>query len=163
MKRALFALLAAAGLACGCGRPEAPAVSGGLVTDKALVEGHLVEIAHSPFDGGRSADLFDTDPATMARTENANPAVLEFRLPRPRPLKGISVTVGGRDYAVAATVRPEGGAPRTYRREFRQMSPDPTLDLEFDTGEAPIASVRVEILDLLGGDGHIHIRTVRLL
>jgi len=164
LKRALFALLPAVVLGAACGRREAPSASGALVTDKALVEGRLVHVAHSPWDGGRSADLFDADPATLARTENANPAVLEFRLPAPRPLKGVSITMGGRDFTVTATVRPEGGgSPRTYTREFRQMPPDPTLDLEFHTGETKIESLRVEILDVNGGDGHLHIRTVRLL
>ncbi len=122
-----------------------------------------MQVAHSPWDGGRTADLFDTDANTLARTENANPAVLEFRLPEPRPLKGISITMGGRDFAVTATLQPEGGGPpKTYTREFRQMPADPTLDLDFDTGEVKIASLRVEIRDVNGGDGHIHIRTVRL-
>ena len=149
-----------------CARKEAPATApaaSGLVTDKALVDGHLTEIAHSKWDGGRTADLFDTDPKTLARTENANPAILEFHLPEPRPLKGISITLGGTDYAVTATLQPQGGGPaKTFSREFRQMQPDPTLELDFDTGAEPIAALRVEIRDLQGGDGHIHIRTVKL-
>ena len=109
-------------------------------------------VAHSPWDGGRSADLFDRDPATLARTENANPAVLEFRFPVPRPLKGLSITMGGRDFTVTATLQPEGGGPpKAYRREFRGMPADPTLDLDFDTGETKIESVRVEILDVTAG------------
>lgn len=165
MRRALVAWLPIVVLTAGCGREgTVRRAGGGLVMDKALVEGHLVLVAHSPWDGGRSADLFDRDPATLARTENANPAVLEFRLPVPRPLKGLSITMGGRDFTVTATLRPEGGGPpKAYRREFRGMPPDPTLNLDFDTGETKIASVRVEILDVAAGDGHIHIRTVRLL
>ena len=156
--------IALAGAACARREASAPApVAGGLVTDKALVEGHLTEIAHSKWDGGQTSDLFDADPKTLARTEDANPAILEFRLPEPRPLKGISITLGGTDYAVTATLQPQGGGPaKTYSREFRQMKPDPTLDLDFDTGAEPIAALRVEIQDLQGGDGHIHIRTVKL-
>ncbi len=162
-KRVLTALAAGAVLAgAACARRDAPG-PGALVTDKVLVDGHLVAVAHSKWDGGRTADLFDTDPQTLARTENANPAVLEFRLPEARPLKGMSITLGGVDFGVTVTARPAGGgAARTYATESRRMERDPTLDLEFDTGETPIASLRVEILDLDGGDGHIHIRTVRL-
>ena len=43
------------------------------------------------------------------------------------------------------------------------MKPDPTLELAFDTGSTPIESIRVEIKDVHGGDGHIHIRTVKIL
>ena len=179
MKR-VPAIVLALGLAlvAACRRTEAPAApsasaappasaptpaGAALVTDKALVEGHLTEVSHSKWDGGQTSDLFDDDTKTMARTENANPAILEFRLPTPRPVKGISITTGGTDYAVTATVHPQGGAAKTYTKEFLQMKPDPTLELSFDTGTTPIESIRVEIKDVHGGDGHIHIRTVKLL
>ncbi len=170
-KRVLMTLSLGVAL-CGAACDQRPASGGdaaapapeSLVNDKALVAGHLVAVAHSKWDGGRTADLFDADPQTLARTENANPAVLEFRFPEARPLKGISITLGGVDFGVSVTARPAGGgAARNYEMESREMGPDPTLDLEFDTGETPIASLRVEILDLNGGDGHIHIRTVKLL
>lgn len=97
----------------------APASDAGLVTDKALLDGSLVEVSHSKWDGGRTADLFDTDPATLARTENANPAIVEIRLPNPRPLKGVSVTTGGMDAELTVSVRLQGGgAPKTSRRSF---------------------------------------------
>jgi len=155
---------AAAAAAPAGGSPAAPPAGGGLVTDKALVDGHLTEVSHSPWDGGQTSDLFDDETRTMARTENANPAILEFRLPKPRPVKGISITTGGTDYAVTATLHPQGGgAPKTYTKEFLQMKPDPTLELAFDTGATPVESMRIEIKDVHGGDGHIHIRTVKIL
>jgi hypothetical protein len=156
---------AAPSAAAPAGAPAAPTPAGAaLVTDKALVEGHLTEVSHSKWDGGQTSDMFDDDPKTMARTENANPAILEFRLPNPRPVKGIAITTGGTDYAVTATLHPQGGgAPKTYTKEFLQMKPDPTLELAFDTGSTPIESIRVEIKDVHGGDGHIHIRTVKIL
>jgi hypothetical protein len=43
------------------------------------------------------------------------------------------------------------------------MPADPTFGLDFDTGSTPIESLRIEIKDLNGGDGHIHIRTLKLL
>ncbi len=142
-----------------------PAPAGaGLVTDKALVDGHLSEVSHSKWDGGQTSDLFDDDANTMARTENANPAILELRFPTPRPVTGIAITTGGTDYAVTVTLHPQGGGtPKTYTKEFLQMKPDPTLGLSFDTGTTPIESIRVEIKDVHGGDGHIHIRTVKIL
>src|SRR4051812_35034557 len=143
--------------------PAAPAAAAnGLVTDKALMDGHLVEVAHSKWDGGQTSDLFDTNKDSLARTEKANPAVVEIRLPEPRPLKGVAVTTGGMDVALTVVVQPATGAAKTYTKEFRQMPPDPTFGLDFDTGAAPVQSVRIEIKDLNGGDGHIHIRTIKL-
>jgi hypothetical protein len=141
---------------------EAPAPKGGMVTDKALVDGHLVEVIHSKWDGGQTSDMFDTNKDSLARTENANPAIVEIKLPEPRPLKGVSVTTGGMDAGLTVVVQPVSGAAKTYSKEFRQQPPDPTFGLDFDTGAAPIQDVRIEIKDLNGGDGHIHIRTLKL-
>jgi hypothetical protein len=151
------------GAAAAPAAPPAAPTPSPLVTDKALVDGHLVRVTHSKWDGGQSADLFDTDPKTLARTENANPAVLEFELPTPRPLKSISITMGGANFKLDVVARSAGGGPEhRFVKEFRGLGPDPTLTLDFDTGQTPIASLRAEILDLDGGDGHIHIRTVKL-
>jgi hypothetical protein len=147
----------------GPGAPAAGADTSGLVMDKLLVDGHLTEVAHSKWDGGRTVDLFDADPLTLARTENANPAILEIKLLEPRPLKGISLTTATMDVGLTATLRPQGGgAAKTYTKEFRQLPTDPTFDMDFDTGSTPIASLRVEVKNLNGGDGHIHLRTVKL-
>jgi len=155
------------------GAPGAPAPSSGpspaakeppgLVTDKSLVDGRMTEIVHSKWDAGQTADLFDGKPETLARTENANPAVVELHAPAPRPLKGVSVTTGSMDVGLTVVVKPQGGPEKTYTKEFRNAGADPTVTLDFDTGKTPIESVRVEIRNLNGGDGHIHVRTVQLL
>ena len=176
MKRVLLLLILPALLAPACGKkneastsssaPSAPVVvegSGEMLTDKALVDGSLAEITHSKWDGGRTADLFDADPQTLARTEKSNPAVIAIRLPEPRALKGIAVTTGGMEAGLTVVVQPRGEAEKRYTKEFRHMGPDPTYGLDFDTGSTPIQSLRIEIRDLTGGDGHIHIRTIRLL
>jgi hypothetical protein len=175
MKRVLFVLILPAALALACGKksespsagaPAGPVVvegSGEMLTDKALVDGSLAEITHSKWDGGRTSDLFDADPQTLARTEKSNPAVVAITLPEPRPLKGISVTTGGMEAGLTVVVEPRGGPEKRYTKEFRHMGPDPTYGLDFDTGSTPIRSLRIEIRDLTGGDGHIHIRTIRLL
>jgi hypothetical protein len=142
--------------------PTAPPAEPGLVTDKALLDGHLVEVTHSKWDGGQTSDMFDTNKDSLARTEKANPAVVEIKMPEPRPLKGVTVTTGGMDAGLTVVVTPVSGAPKTYTKEFRHMPPDPTFGLDFDTGTAPIQTVHVEIKDLNGGDGHIHIRTLKL-
>jgi hypothetical protein len=140
----------------------APAAEPGLVTDKALLDGHLVEVTHSKWDGGQTSDMFDTNKDSLARTEKANPAIVEIKMPEPKPLKGVTLTTGGMDAGLTVVVKPVSGEAKTYTKEFRQMPPDPTFGLDFDTGAAPIQSVHIEIKDLNGGDGHIHIRTLKL-
>ena len=140
---------------------EAP---GALVTEKALVDGHLTQVTHSKWDGGQTSDMFDTNTVTMARTEKANPAILELKLPEARPLRGLELVMGGAEFRVTAVLTPAGGgAPKTFSRDFRNTGADPKLDLDFDTGKQPIESVKIEILDLDSDDGHIHIRTLKLL
>lgn len=177
MKRILVVLALCAGIsAAACGKKEqaagatgssstvgVPGGTEGLVSDQALVDGSLTDVSHSKWDGGRTADLFDSDPGSLARTEKANPAIIALRLPEPRPLKGVSLTTGGMEALLTVIVQPKGGAPKTYTKEFRHMAADPTFGLDFDTGSTPIESLRIEIKDLNGGDGHIHIRTLRLL
>lgn len=153
----------AAAAAGGPGAPASAADTSGLVLDKILVDGHLTEVAHSKFDGGQTVDLFDADPLTLARTENANPAILEIKLLEPRPLKGISMTTASMDVGLTVMLRPQGGgAAKTYTKELRGLPTDPTFNMDFDTGSTPIASLRVEVKNLQGGDGHIHLRTVKL-
>ena len=120
-------------------------------------------VAHSKWDGGQTSDLFDANPASLARTEKANPAILELRLPEARPLGGVTLKMGGAEFRVTAIVTPAGGgAPKTYTKEFRNTGADPELALDFDTGSQPIESLRIEIFDLDSVDGHIHIRTLKL-
>ncbi len=161
---------AAAGAAAPPAAGGGPATSGeaaaavpALVSDKALLDGHLVLVTHSKWDGGQTSDMFDTNPASMARTEKANPAILELKLPEARPLGGVSLKMGGAEFRVTAIVQPAGGgAPKTYTKEFRGSGADPELELDFDTGATPVDSLRLEILDLDSDDGHIHIRTLKL-
>ena len=126
------------------------------------MDGHLVEVAHSKWDGGQTSDLFDTNKDSLARTEKANPAIVEIHLPEPRPLKGVSVTTGGMD------VGPDGRRAACHGRgedlyegiPADAARPDVRAGLRY--GAAPVQSVRIEIKDLNGGDGHIHIRTIKL-
>lgn len=179
-KRFVVAWMVAIVLSLACGKKEASAPaassqpapapaaapaapSGGLDTDHITVDGQPLEVRHSKWDMGQSSDMFDADPKTLARTENANPAIVEIVFPSPRPLKSISVTTATMDAGLTVTVQPRGGASKSYTKEFRGLPPDPTFGLDLDTGSAPIESVRIEIRNLNGGDGHIHIRTLKLL
>lgn len=153
----------ASAAAAGAAAPAAPEASdAGLIEDKALADGRLLTVRHNKFDLGQTSDLFDGKPETFARTEKANPAILDIRFPEPRPLKAVWLKLGGEDFRVTATVKPAGGgASRTYTRELPHSGFDPEIELDFGGDGAPVESVRIEVLALRSDDGHIHFRTVR--
>jgi len=180
--RILVALcMAALGLTVACGRKEssapAPATqpataaapklpetaASGLVRDSMEVEGQTVAIDHSPFDLGRVQDLFDRDKDSFARTAHANPAVVTLNFSKPRSIKGVEVTTATMNIALKCVATLEGDGEKTFSREYRNLPADPTVSLEFPGLSRPVTRLRIEIANPDGGDGHIHIRTLRLL
>ena len=142
--------------------PPGPTADNDLVVDKLVVDKQTVDVAHSKFDGGRSEDIFDSDSTTLARTENANPATVELRYSTPRPVKSVTATTGTMDVGLTVTVTPEQGEPKVFTKEWRQLPNDPTVTLELDPKGIVAKKVRVDIKNLNGGDGHIHIRTLKV-
>lgn len=142
--------------------PPGPTADSDLVVDRVTVDNQVVEVAHSKFDGGRSEDLFDTDTNTLARTENANPATVELRYAAARPVKSVTTTTGSMDVGLTVTVTPEQGQPKVFSKEWRQLPNDPTVTLDLDPKGIVAKKVRVDIKNLNGGDGHIHIRTLKV-
>jgi hypothetical protein len=138
-----------------------PFGGGEIVHEKVRVGGEMVEIAHSKFDMGPPENMFDNDPQTLARTERANPAVVDLVFPTPRAMKGISVTTASMDIGLTAKVTNVGHAEqKIYSKEFRSLPPDPTVQLDFDAGSGPVQKLHIEIMRLGGSDGHIHIREI---
>ncbi len=142
---------------------EPTAVPAGLDRHSLDVDGQIVEIAHSPLDMGRMQDLFDDSPATLARTAGANPAILELTFSKPRTLEGIDLTTATQNIDLKCVVTLAGGGEKTFRQEYRKLSADPTVHLDFPGLGGPVQKLRIEIGNPNGGDGHIHMRTLRLL
>jgi len=155
---------AAAPAAAAAGARPTPAATADsdLVVDRLVLDKQSVEVAHSKFDGGRSEDLFDTDTNTLARTDNANPATVELRYSTPRLVRSVTTTTGSMDVGLVVTVTPEQGEPKTVSKEWRHLPNDPTVTLDIDPKGILAKKVRVEIKNLNGGDGHIHIRTLKV-
>jgi hypothetical protein len=139
-----------------------PTADSALVVDRLTVDNQAIEVAHSKFDGGRSEDLFDTDTNTLARTESANPATVELRFGTPRSVRSVTTTTGSMDVGLTVTVTPDQGEPKVFSKEWRQLPNDPTVTLDLDPRGIVAKKVRVDIKNLNGGDGHIHIRTLKV-
>ena len=145
--------------------PTAPAAvaSPDMVRDVLDIDGQSVTVEHSALDIGRVQDLFDDKLDTLARTTKANPAVYVFTFSKPRPIKGVEVTTATMDIDLKCIVTPASGGEKTFSQVFHALPADPTVKLEFPGVSGPVQKVRVEIGNPAGGDGHIHVRTLKFL
>ena len=172
----VFGVLAMAAAAGGCGKSEKTAASSaqasnpaapaaapempdpGMVTDRTGLGDQSIEINHSKFDMGHAEDLFDGNAKTFARTQKANPAILEFTFPKARPIKGLEVTVGSMDLALVARVTTARGE-KVFSKEYVGLPPDPKVQLDFGSSIST-SKIHLEVKSLTGGDGRIHIREI---
>ena len=133
--------------------PTLPAVEQEMVD----VGGQLVGIQHSPFDTGSAQDLFDGDLMSFARTADATTAVVELTFPLARRMSGVTLKIASMDAGLKAIAHvAEEREPLTFEGVFRHQPPDPTLALSFGK-TLDVVSLRLELRNLQGGDGHIHI------
>ncbi|HTY41723.1 MAG TPA: hypothetical protein VMH79_07620 [Thermoanaerobaculia bacterium] len=134
-----------------------------MVRDVLDIDGQSVTVEHSALDIGRVNDLFDDKPDTLARTTKANPAVYVFTFSKPRTLKGIEVTTATMDVSLRCVATLAAGGEKTFSEVYRGQPADPTVKLEFPGLSGPVQTLRVDIGNPAGGDGHIHVRTVKFL
>ena len=142
--------------------PPAAPTTPPLVTETVAVEGQNVTFRHSAFDQGRIQDLFDSDPDTLARTTNANPAILELTFSEPRPLKAVELTTGSMDMDLTCVVQVAGDGAKTFTKELRNLKPDATVRVDFPGLTGRAEKLSIEIKSPTVPDGHIHLRTLRL-
>jgi hypothetical protein len=133
-----------------------------LVEEQVAIAGETVRVSHSKFDGGDTAYLFDGDPASLARTEMANPAVVVLEFPKAHRFRRLLLTTGSMQSDLAVTVS-GAGREETIRRTFTGLPDDPTLDVELpDVGGT--RRVRIEVKDRNAEEpSKIHLREVRLV
>ncbi len=135
-----------------------------LISEPLLVDGQAATVRHSIFDTGRAQDLFDGDPQTLARTAGSNPAVIEIEFPEPRPLTGITLTVGTMDFEVTAVLYSDSHTqPITVTQLFQGLPPDPTITINFGTAPNPIRIIQLEIKNInANAAAHVHVREIQL-
>src|SRR5207244_4485851 len=85
------------------------------VVDSVLIDGETAKVLHSRFDIGGAQDMFDRDDFTLARTLEADPALIQVSFPRPRTLRRITVKAQSFDLRVRLSVRSEGTSRRLVR------------------------------------------------
>jgi hypothetical protein len=134
-----------------------------LVAETLKLAGESIAVRHSKFDMGSLPELFNGNWEDLARTTPTKTAIVELEFPTPRPLKGIRMKTAAMD--VGLTVRlflPNAPEPKIYTKSLRGITTEPTVDLNFDDNPGAAQKLRIELKDLAGGDGHLHIREIQL-
>jgi hypothetical protein len=127
----------------------------------ATVNGEVFDIIHPRLDIGRIEDVFDDNPRTLARTRDANPCRFDLTPNTPIRLAAVSVQLGGDQYKIAVTVIPaDGDQPIRIERQFVNLPPDLWITVEIPGG--PVRARGLSMTISRPGDGHIHIREIRL-
>jgi hypothetical protein len=126
------------------------------------LDGEPVKITYSRLDMGQVKDLFDHDTVTLIRGLEANPFVLDFEFPTPRPITGLVMDFGGMDFDLRVKVYgAEDNQPVLYENEYRNQPPEPHVDLSFVSGPALVTRIYIEIEQYSPPDEpHIHVREV---
>jgi hypothetical protein len=124
------------------------------------IAGVPTEVTFSKLDIGQIQDLFDGKRESMARTENANPAVFDLAFQGAREARGLEVITGTMDVGLEVKLtladKPE---PLVFSTKLVQQTTEPTVRIDFGAIQK-FTRARVEIANLNGGDGHIHIYEV---
>jgi hypothetical protein len=134
------------------------------VVEQYVLDGQPVTVSHSQFEAGQLSDLFDGDPFTFVRGREANPLVLEFTFSQPRTLSGLAATFGSMDFDLTARLYSDpDGAPVVFEHEYRNMPPDPQVELQFGSSPQTVSKLRLEIKHLTAGPkAKIHVRELKL-
>jgi hypothetical protein len=133
-----------------------------LVTQEITWHGRKLTVRHSALGAGGALDLVDGNIATLVRGLDANPFVMEFQFPEPRPVRGLAADLGAMDLTLRAVVYGPA-TPHGVRYEItaRGLAAEPHLELSFGEEPAEVERIRVEVLDLTAGDrAHVHVREI---
>ncbi|HQF61575.1 MAG TPA: glycosyltransferase family 39 protein [Anaerolineaceae bacterium] len=134
-----------------------------LVTDTVEIEGQRVAVQHSRLDMGSIQALFDGDTVSVSRGETANPLQVILDFADPRPLSGVTLTVGGQPTRATVTAMVKGlPEPVTFTGEV-QFSPETqVIDLPFEV-RLPVSRLTIEILSLNDVEPtHVHVWEIAL-
>jgi hypothetical protein len=127
------------------------------------LDGQLVHLRYPVLDMGEPGQMFDKDTETLARTLEANPAIIELSFPQPRNFSGLDLIIGSTEVELRVKLfAREGAEPVQYSGILKGSIDQPQASLDF--GGTVTAQVLVlEIKDLRQGEpGHVHIWEIDL-
>jgi hypothetical protein len=130
------------------------------IEGQVVIGGQTVEVLYSQLEAGQLEDLFDGDTFTLVRGREANPFVLEFSYPYPQTLTALAADFGTMDFTLTAKLYAQGATdPEVYSETYRDLPPDPHIEMAFNKGPQAVSKMRLEILHLHAGEtAKIHVR-----
>ncbi len=136
-----------------------------LVSATILLDGQAVQIRYSQIDMGAPQLMFDNDHYTLMRGLEANPFILEFYFPQPRPIHGLSADFGRVNITLTAKLYPSPSAePLISNATFLNASGNPQVEMHFPNAPEQVVKLHLEILNIQSGEtANIHIRELHFL
>lgn len=122
------------------------------------MDGEEVQVRYSLLDIGEIGHMFDGDQYTLARTLEANPAIVELNFPGQKPVSGVSIIIGSTEAELKALLYQNPDSPPIeHVKTFLGTEEQP--EVTFDFGESTLAkSIRLEVRDLRQTEpGNVHI------
>lgn len=134
-----------------------------MVPESVKLNGIAAEAASSRLDMGSLQLAFDNDPASVIRSEEANPLVIEVKLEQPISLKKISATIGGGATGLAVYAQSEDGSSVYSSSTAVYENPQirtVQIPVYFDR---QVSRLRFEIRTIRDGEpSHVHLWDIKL-
>jgi hypothetical protein len=131
--------------------------------------GESIRVIHSPLGSGSLESVFDTDPDSLVRVEEANPFFIAVYPNTPIDTHSVLIKTGSlHNYTITIRLYPAGGGEpveyvQTYAdEEGKELPPDPEQTIVFDRGPEKSERIEIEIKDNISGEtSSIHLRTIQ--
>jgi 4-amino-4-deoxy-L-arabinose transferase-like glycosyltransferase len=135
-----------------------------LITESGYIgDGAEVIVSHNAWDMGTLADAFDGNPASVIRSEEANPMHFNMQFPSPRLYQSLTLRIGGNPTRLEVQFIPaDGSAVINFSQDY-PVSGD-YRDITFTLDEATLLSeVRISVTNTESGEpDHVHLWEVTL-
>jgi 4-amino-4-deoxy-L-arabinose transferase-like glycosyltransferase len=135
-----------------------------LRSNEVALDGEMVPVRYSLLDIGEIGHMFDGDRHTLARTFEANPAIVELNFPNQRPVSGVSIIIGSTEAEVKAWLNPDSESQELeYVKIFQGTEQQPEVTFDFGTSTR-VSSMRLEIRDLRQAEpGNVHVWEISII
>lgn len=135
-----------------------------MVDGQVVVQGENLAVRYSRLDMGPLQNIFDGDLRTLVRFNAVNPAIIEIRFPRPRPVRNVVLALGSGSWEINVRLSSADKIQgQSYSATDRTGAPEPQVEIPIDKGPAETAFLRVEIRLVGAADfAIIHVREMQL-
>jgi hypothetical protein len=134
-----------------------------LESSQVIINGEVVDAASSHLDMGNMSQLFDKDPATLIRSKESNPLILEFSFPHPITINTVMVRIGGSATQLTVYVIPEGSEnPLVSSLSVKEYSEIRDIRVPVPT-RTSIKRMRIEVRSIDSQElAHVHVWEIGL-